>query len=280
MSDAIPSFEEFLESLSALSTPATPIDPSEREPYEEAATSLKGLATVDRATLAELISTRPEWVPIFASIAGLSQEQLKNVLRHQLGSSGWRTLAQNQPDAVVDLLDEQYGLVEQIVSERVRDWSYGDVLFERIASRSRAGRAIGRGRGLEDSVETIVRDLGLTYEPRTRFVGRSNRSAPCDVAMPKGGRDALIVCAVKGFDSTGSKLTDALREIEQMAEVRDPRQFVYAVVDGIGWLSRQADLRRIHSLWATRAIDGLFSLAQLEAFSSALAYAARIHRLV
>lgn len=225
MSEKIPAFEEFLESLSALSTPTAPTDPAEREPYDEAANALKGLTTVDRGALTDLITGRPEWVPILASIAGLSQEQLKNVLRHRLGSSGWVILARNQPRAVVDLLDEQYGLVEQIVSERTRAWSYGDVLFERVASRSRAGRAIGRGRGLEENVEAVVSDLGLSHELRTRFVGRSDRSAPCDVAIPAGGRRALIVCAVKGFDSTGSKLTDALREIEQMAEVRDPRQF-------------------------------------------------------
>jgi hypothetical protein len=43
-------------------------------------------------------------------------------------------------------LDDEYELVNQLDAERVREWSYGDVLFERAASRSRAGRAIGRGR--------------------------------------------------------------------------------------------------------------------------------------
>lgn len=61
--------------------------------------------------------------------------------------------------------------------------------------------------------------------------------------------------------------------------VRDPRQFVYAVVDGIGWLSRQADLRRIHTLWRDRDINGVFSLAQLQAFTAELEQAAAIHRL-
>ncbi len=69
------------------------------------------------------------------------------------------------------------------------------------------------------------------------------------------------------------------REVESMARVREPRQFVYAVIDGIGWLSRQADLRRIHSLWAQRSTDGMFSLAQLGESGDQLAYAAAIHRL-
>lgn len=58
-----------------------------------------------------------------------------------------------------------------------------------------------------------------------------------------------------------------------------PHQFVYAVVDGIGWLSRQAALRRIHMPWTDRAINGVFSLAQLQAFKAELEQAAAIHKL-
>ena len=64
-----------------------------------------------------------------------------------------------------------------------------------------------------------------------------------------------------------------------MARVRESLQFVCAVIDGIGWLSRQADLRRIRSLWAQRSIDAMFSLAQLSEFGDQLAYAAAIRRL-
>lgn len=153
-------------------------------------------------------------------------------------------------------------------------------MFERTTSRRRATQAVGRGRGLEDEVEAVAVSLGLSYKTRTKFVGRAGREAPCDLAIPDDGDKALIVCAVKGFDSTGSKLTDAFREIESMAEVREARQFVYAVVDGIGWLSRQADLRRIHALAANRSINGLYSRAQLAAFRADLVQAAQIHRLL
>src|SRR5262249_54209551 len=147
------------------------------------------------------------------------------------------------------------------------------------ASRRSARRAIARGRKLEDDVEAVVTALGLPYRLRTRFVGRGGRTAPCDLAIPTDGEEAVIVCAVKGFNSTGSKLTDAMREIEEMAEVRGPRQFVYAVVDGIGWLGRQSDLRKIHALAAHRSIDGLFSRAQLDAFRDELQVAAASHDL-
>ena len=85
----------------------------------------------------------------------------------------------------------------------------------------------------------------------------------------------MIVGAVKGFDSTGSKLSDAVREMKEMAETRLPRQFVFAFVDGIGWHGRRADLRRIYDLWANREIDGLYSLKTVESFQRDLAEAAR-----
>ena len=78
--------------------------------------------------------------------------------------------------------------------------------------------------------------------------------------------DEVGVVAAKGFDSTGSKLTDAVREIEEMADVRLPRQLVVAVIDGIGWKSRIADLRRIHDLWVNKQIDGMYSLSNLDDF--------------
>jgi hypothetical protein len=274
-----PTFEEFLGTLQQLTPRPGPLDPGARQPYEDAARALQALPRVDRETLTELVTANPAWVPILGSVVGMSQEQLKNVLRHRLGTSGWVRLARERPEELVALLDNEYALSDQIEIERGRDWSYGDILFERVASRSRAGRAIGRGRDLEDEVERVVGSLGLAYALRTQFTGRSGRRAPCDLAIPEGGGGALIVCAVKGFDSTGSKLTDAVREVEAMADVRDATQFVYAVVDGIGWLSRQADLRRIHKLWTQRVINGVFSLAQLSDFRDELERAAAIHGL-
>lgn len=81
------------------------------------------------------------------------------------------------------------------------------------------------GRRIEDEIEVIAADLGLAYQTRARFTGRNGRTAPCDLVLPNGA-SAEIVVAAKGFDSTGSKLTDAVREIEEMADVRLPRGLV------------------------------------------------------
>jgi len=75
---------------------------------------------------------------------------------------------------------------------------------------------------------------------------------------------------VKGFDSTGSKLSDAAREIEQMVDVKTARQFIFAVVDGQGWMRRHGDLRRIYDLWTKKLIDGLYPRGQLDGFADAL----------
>ncbi len=48
-----------------------------------------------------------------------------------------------------------------------------------------------------------------------------------------------------------------------------------AAVDGIGWKSRVKDLRRIHDLYETKQIDGLYTLTALGAFRTDLEAAAK-----
>lgn len=267
------SFEQYLETLAPLRGQAESADPAAQAAIHEAAQALLAVRRTDRRSLAEQIGAHPDWVPVLGLVVGLSRERLKNELRHAFGTSGWVTLAKTRADELVAFLDDEFRLVATLAAQRARSFSLGDVLVARAESRQSAGRAVGRGRSVEDAIEAVAERLGVPFELRTRFSGRSGLQAPCDLAIPGGGDSALIVCAAKGFDSTGSKLTDAVREIEQMAEVRLPRQFVYAVVDGIGWHSRQADLRRIHRLWETRRIDGLYSLAMLNLFARDLAEA-------
>lgn len=171
-------------------------------------------------------------------------------------------------------LEEDFSLIVTLEAQLAREWTWADVLARVMSPRQHAGAWIQQGRDLEDAVEEKVKALALPYVPRTRFTGKAQQTAPADFAIPDGA-DALIAVAVKGFDSTGSKLTDATREIEQMVEVKTARQFVFAVVDGQGWVRRQGDLRRIHALWAKQLIDGLYTRGQLDAFGTALEQAAK-----
>lgn len=275
----IPTFDEYVASLGQMTPHVDPLAASPATAsLKSAAASLAALPVVDRPALTAWITASPEWVPALGLAVGLSQERLKNQLRHALGSSGWVSLARADPAGLIDYLDDTFALVAMLEQQRSRTYDFGDLLVARAGTRTSAIRAGVSGRRLEDEIEAIARDLGLECETRTKFHGRHNRLAPCDLVIPSG-RDAEIVVAAKGFDSTGSKLTDAVREIEEMADVRLPRQVVIAVIDGIGWKSRQADLKRIHSLWESRQIDGMYTLSTLERFRTDLAEVAHLRGL-
>jgi hypothetical protein len=267
------SFDQFLASLSNLATPARE-DPAMQVHVAGLVEALRKIGAPTRESLEAFVAQHPDSVPLLASCVGLTQEQLKNQLSHRLGSAGWTTLARTRAKDLIALLDQEFDLVPRLTEQLQRQWSFEDVLLERyLWSRRTARRAVGQGRNVEDAVEEVVRTLGVSYGLRTRFAGR-NALAPCDLAIPEGGEAAQIVVAMKGYNSTGSKLSDAVREVEAMAAARAPSQYVYAVVDGIGWRNRQADLRRLHGLWDRREIDGLYTLAHLARFESDLKTAA------
>jgi hypothetical protein len=227
-----------------------------------------------------LVADNPDAVPVLALAVGLTREKLKNVLKHHLGRAAWTALARERPADVVAMLDDRYDVVRLVNEQRHRVYDFGDALVARAGTRRTATDAGVTGRRVEDEIEAVARDLGLPCTTRVRFEGRGGQSAPCDLAIPTGGAGARIVVAAKGFDSTGSKLTDAVREVEEIAERRLPSQYVMAAVDGIGWKNRLNDLRRIYDLWTARRIDGLYTLATLGRFRDDLRDAARRLRLL
>ncbi len=276
MTPAPTSFDAYLASLSQLDKPFDPTIPTaESEEIRAIASDLASLRTVDAEVLAEFIRDRPDSVPVLGLVVGLTRERLKNVLKHHLGSSGWVNLAKKRSSDVIARLDAEYDLVRLVNEQRNRAYDFGDILVARAGTRRTATAAGATGRRVEDEIEAVADSLHLPYQTRTRFHGAGGKTAPCDLAIPAGGAAAKIVVAAKGFDSTGSKLTDAVREIEAMADVRLAAQFVMAAVDGIGWKSRAADLRRIYDLRNMDHIDGLYTLNNLGAFRSDLELAAR-----
>lgn len=263
-------FEEFLSGLQRLRGPLS-AEEVLIEKEKEAIHSLQSLPEINLQSLAELVRKYPTAVPLLASCVALSFEQLKAELCCIFGSSGWITLAKKNPTKLIESLDEAFGLVEAVRIQSEKDWTFVDVLAERrLWSQRKASSSIKTGRDIENVVEGVLKEFDVRYTMRTTFKGRANQTAPCDFAIPSGGIGAQIVGAAKGFDSTGSKLTDAVREIDAMANTRLPNQFVFAIVDGIGWMRRQSDLRRIYNLWSNRSIDGLYSLSRIDAFKSDL----------
>lgn len=263
----VPTFDEYLESLTQLGSAADPTElTAQTAVIKAAAEQLDALPLIEVDSLVALIEQNPEYVPALGLAVGLSQERLKNALRHHLGTSGYLTLARERAGELINVFDREYGLLALLEKQRGRTYDFGDVLVARAGTRATAHAAGVQGRKVEDEIEAIVKGLGLSYALRTRFTGRNGRTAPCDIAVPGGNEDARIVVAAKGFDSTGSKLTAAVTEVTDMSDVRTPTQYVMAVIDGIGWKNRQADLRRLHTLWADQAIDGMYTLSTLDQF--------------
>ncbi|MCQ9369483.1 hypothetical protein NQ038_11695 [Brevibacterium sp. 50QC2O2] len=267
-------FDDYLSSLGRLTPHIDPTSTTaQTEAIKGAAQSLECIQEISVEALADWVIRYPADVPVLGLMVGLSQEKLKNALRNRFDTSGWTTLAKAEPEALITWFDEEFDLVRLTAAQLNHSYTLGDILVARAGTRVTATRAGVSGRRVEDRIEAVAIELGLPYATRTRFTGRNNRSAPCDLVIP-GTADPQIVVAAKGFDSTGSKLTDAVREIEEMAEVRLPRQYVMAVIDGIGWKSRQSDLRKIHQLWTDRQIDGMYTLKSLDTFRDDLRSAA------
>lgn len=269
-----PTFTAYLSSLGAVSPQAVGGEPEALALCLKATGLIEASHAIDRAPLATLVRSDPSIVPVLGAIVGLSQERLKTWLQSRFLTAGWVNLGRSHADELLAALDEDLDLIATLKAQAARQWTWADVLARTMSSRYHAGSSVKQGRDLEDAVEAEITALGLPFTARTRFVGSNGQTAPADFAIPAGG-GALIAIAVKGFDSTGSKLSDATREIEQMVQVKTARQYIFAVVDGLGWLRRQGDLRRIHSLWERQLIDGLYAKQQLGDLQKALAAAAK-----
>ncbi|GAT06495.1 uncharacterized protein RMCFA_6606 [Mycolicibacterium fortuitum subsp. acetamidolyticum] len=274
------SFEQYLAALGAM-TPH--VDPTTTTPQTQsiraAVDSLQAIIPVTGQSLAQWANEHPRWAHVLGLVVGLSQEKLLMALKDGLGTSGAITLARDRPEELITFLTDRFDVIEMVNKQAGREYGLADVLIARAGTRVTATRATAAGRSIEDMIEDIAKELGLPYATRTRFVGRGDQTGPADLVIPDSA-NAVIMVAAKGFDSTGSKLTAAYEEIAKMAAVRKPTQFVMAVVDGIGWKSRRADLRRIHDLWTTNDIDGLYTVSALNQFRNDLENAARLRGLI
>ena len=151
-----------------------------------------------------------------------------------------------------------------------RAWGLADVLEERyVMQRGRAIAGQERGRGLEDRVETLIREQGVAYESRKSFVGMDGARAKADFAIPSA-HDPKIVIECKGFEATGSKLTDLLGDIEKILQAKKHHMYFFVVTDGQGWHTRASDLRSLVKNQNRGRIDMIYTLATLPDLDVAL----------
>lgn len=264
---AVMTFEEYTASLGRLTAAIDPTASTDAAmEIRQAVASLEALAQVDETALSAWVAEHPTDAFVLALTVGLSREKLKNQLRDWFDTASWAKVGRERPTEFIKRLDEEFDLLRLLRVQRRRQYSFGDLLVARAGTRATATSAGKSGRKVEDELEAIAGDLRLPYVPRTRMEGRNGKTAPADLAVPTSGRECVIAVAAKGFDSTGSKLTDAVREIEELADARTGGQVAMAVVDGIGWKGRMADLKRIYDLYDNGAIDGLYTLATLDRF--------------
>lgn len=138
------SFETYLASLAGLSVHADPtLATAHSEEIRAAAASLAEVPVVTAAALIDWVQRHPAWVPVLGLAVGLSQERLKNALRHRFGTSGWINLAREQADELVSMLDRDYALVRLVADQRGRVYSFGDIL---APAPGRARPPPGQGR--------------------------------------------------------------------------------------------------------------------------------------
>lgn len=177
----------------------------------------------------------------------LSKDQMEGALKAALGAGGvGRKRFDSDRDAylaALDALDLPAKMAATINYKPV--WS--DILVERLrAGRGSAISGQKRGRGLEDFVESIVKEVFGEggYQTRATFVGEHGKTAKFDFAIP-GRERPRIILEVKGYGATGSKMTDVIGDLDAIIDAMRRDTTLLFVTDGLTWKSRTSDLRKI-----------------------------------
>jgi len=261
--------EEVLRELAEL--PSNWIDEKGRALVDEIRRSVEGLrklkvkptATVLEAALAE----NAAFLDVCRLFLGKGQEPVAHMLCDQLGESSmtWsrlRGLAAQDPARMAQAL-VGIGLPDLITDHMDRRWEVEDVLIDRYKmTRGRAIAGQKRGRALEDDVEKVLRENGVPFETRVSFVGKDGKTAKCDFAIPTANHPKVVIEA-KGFEATGSKLTDYLGDVLKVAEAKEYHMYFFLVTDGRGWHNRRSDLQKLVAQQNSGVIDMIYTRARL-----------------
>jgi hypothetical protein len=197
----------------------------------------------------------------------LSKDSMLAELKRELGAGGIGVKRyKDDRDTFLDALDRlQVPKAMGAVINYQPVWS--DILVERL--RSGRGSAISgqkRGRGLEDFVEAMVKEVfGDQYDTRCTFTGAEGKTAKCDVAIPDRQRP-MIVIEVKGYGATGSKMSDIIGDLDAIINAmrRDTKLFFFT--DGLTWRERLSDLKKIVERQNEGKIARIYTMSMRDAF--------------
>lgn len=217
--------------------------------------------------LTTLLEEEPLTLDVCRLLTGRGQEPMAHDICGALGltSGNWKALrarTRRHPEEMASALD-QLGMPELIRTEISREWTIDDVLIDRYKmGRGRAIAGQSRGRGLENEVQRILEAAGVPFETRVTFVAPNGVTAKCDFAIPAREHPKIVV-EVKGYEATGSKLTDFLGDVLKIKQAKSYHTYVLVVTDGRGWHNRKSDLKRLVELHHDGTIDMIYTRARL-----------------
>ena len=188
------------------------------------------------------------FILICRTVLGRSKDEFDIELKDAFnGQQRGLRAVEERPDAYFQTIDSM-GVGEALVVSMNMPVTWLSVLEERLRSgRGSSIKGQTRGRGLEDSVEEVVRRVfGEKYATRCSFTGlhESTSSAKCDFAIPSAAYPDVII-EVKGYGATGSKQTDVLGDVQKIVREKAPSTLLLLVTDGVTWVARKSDLGKL-----------------------------------
>ena len=206
---------------------------------------------LDRGLIEDLLREEPYALDVLRLFLDLSQDVLANEVNARGIKGDFDSIRRKCSQHAAEIVDVlvKLGVLDAIEAHRAREWTLEDLLIERYKqTRGRAIRAQKRGAALEEAVEKLLRELqrevGLTYDKGRNFVSRSGREAKADFMIPSHQQPQIIIEA-KGYEATGSKLTDVLGDVLKILQAKDKETCFLFVTDGIGWYRRLSDLKKL-----------------------------------
>ncbi|MES3093850.1 DpnII family type II restriction endonuclease [Sphingomonas aerolata] len=176
----------------------------------------------------------------------MSKDSMTTALTEKLPTGGIGAKRyKTDREVFLDALDS-IGLPAQMAATINYQPVWSDILKERLRSgRGSAIQGQKRGRGLEDFTEVLVREVfGDAYETRCTFTGADGKTAKCDIAIPDRNRPRIVI-EVKGYNATGSKMTDIIGDLDAIIDAKRHDTTLMFVTDGSTWAARLSDLRKI-----------------------------------
>jgi len=123
-----------------------------------------------------------------------------------------------------------------------------------------------RGRGLEDFTEALVREVfGENFDSRCQFTGVGGATGKCDFAIPNRNKPMILIEA-KGYGATGSKMTDVFGDANKIINAKRPDIPFILITDGITWMRRMNDLRKLIKLQNAGSIMRIYTTKMAAAF--------------